>query len=228
MHPLIAQCLRRKVLNEERLTPVLHCLRVKIPKNGVSDRPDYRDEKLRRIGGILVYLFRFLNGNFSRELVLDVLDAMNLLLPTRQATEQYEQLLDRAIRHCVQADDLVEISLYTTLGHWTLGNVEKIEAIYRRQKERLTVPRKLFLDFCLYAGSRLTITQNLLLAEEALREVLCDEATPAQKATAYYHLCANSQFGGAVPFLVEIQSEGTCRATAEAAERADGHRLPAA
>lgn len=54
MHPLIAQCLRRKVLNEKKLRPVLNCLAAKFPRNALLDTSVYYDETLRRLGEIFV------------------------------------------------------------------------------------------------------------------------------------------------------------------------------
>lgn len=208
MHPLIAQCLRRRVLNEERLGTVLHALRTRLPQDVLRDDSLYYNEKLRRICNIVVYVFEFLTGGISGELMRDVLTAMNLLLPARQTVKRYERLLEQALRHCTQRNDQVEVSYCTTLGHWNAGDADMFEAVYRRQKERLTVPEMQFLDFCLYAGNRLTMVQRPDAAEEMLREALCDEASCVQKATAYYHLCVNSQFCGNVEAAVEWSQKG--------------------
>ena len=208
MHPLIAQCLRRKVLNEKKLRPVLNCLAAKFPKTALLDTSVYYDETLRRLSEIFVYISEFLTGSISRDLMLDTLNAMDLLVPTQQATACYEKLLNRFYRRCSAQDDLVDVRYCTTLGHWMHGNRELIEATYRKQKEYPSVPRLRYMDLCLYAGGAMMFAQQFALSEEMLKEVLCPDAHPVQKATAYYHLSVHSQFTGNAEAALKWSQQG--------------------
>lgn len=208
MHPLIAQCLRRKVLNEKKLASVLNCLATKLPKSAFMDSSVYYDEKLWRISNIFLYISEFLTGSISRGLMLDALNAMDLLVPTHQASSRYEKLLGQLHRRCSSRDDLIDVRYCTTLGHWAVGNLEFIETVYRKQKECLTVPHTQFVDLCIYAGGFLTFAQKFDLSEEMLKAALCTEANPIQKATAYYHLSIHSQFTGNAEAALKWSQQG--------------------
>lgn len=208
MHPLIAQCLRRKVLNEKKLASVLNCLATKLPKSAFMDSSVYYDKKLWRISQIFLHISEFLTGSISRGLMLDALNAMDLLVPTHQASSRYEKLLGQLHRRCSSRDDLIDVRYCTTLGHWAVGNLEFIETVYRKQKECLTVPHTQFVDLCIYAGGFLTFAQKFDLSEEMLKAALCTEANPIQKATAYYHLSIHSQFIGNAEAALKWSQQG--------------------
>lgn len=208
MHPLIAQCLRRKVLNEKKMGPVLNCLAAKFPQSAFLDTSVYYDETLRRISEIFVYISEYLTGSVSKGLMLDILNAMDLLVPTKQAVTRYEQLLRRLHRSCSGRDDLVDVRYCTTLGHWMVGSPELIETVFRKQKQYATVPRSQFVDLCLYGGGALMFAQQLVLAEEMLKAALCAQANPMQKATAYYHLSVHSQFTGNAEAALKWSQQG--------------------
>lgn len=208
MHPLIAQCLRRKVLSEKKLGPVLNCLTTKIPQSAFLDTSVFYDEELRRLGEIFVFVSEFLTGSISRDLMLDTLNAMDLLVPTQQAVSHYAKLLDQFRRCCSGRDELVDVRYCTTLGHWMVGNKEFIEATYRQQKEDQSIPHSCFMDFCLYAGAAMMFARQFALSEEMLKEVLCPDAHPVQKATAYYHLSIHSQFTGNAEAALNLSQQG--------------------
>ena len=208
MHPLIAQCLRRKVLNEKKLRPVLNCLAAKFPKTALLDTSVYYEETLRRLSEIFVYISEFLTGSISRDLMLDTLNAMDLLVPTQQAVVRCEKLLGQFYRRCSTQDDLVDVRYCTTLGHWMHGNRELIEATYRKQKEYPSVPCLRYLELCLYAGGAMMFAQQFALSEEMMKEVLCPDAHPVQKATAYYHLSVHSQFTGNAEAALKWSQQG--------------------
>lgn len=208
MHPLIAQCLRRKVLNEKKLRPMLSCLAAKFPKSAFLDTSVYYDKKIRRISEIFIYVAEFLTGSISNDLMLDTLNAMDLLVPTQQAVARYEKLLGQLHRRCSVRDDLVDIRYCTTLGHWMVGDRAFVEATYRKQKADLTVPLQCYLDLCLYAGGAMMFARQFALSEEMLKEVLCPDAHPVQKATAYYHLSVHSQFTGNAEAALKWSQQG--------------------
>ena len=101
-----------------------------------------------------------------------------------------------------------DVRCCTTLGHWMRGSQEMIEATYRKQKENPSAPRLRYMDLCLYAGGAMMFAQQFALSEEMLKEVLCPDAHPVQKATAYYHLSIHSQFTGNVEAALKWSQQG--------------------
>lgn len=214
MHPLIAQCLRRKVLNEKKLAPVLDDLAAKFPSSALQDPTVYYDKKLGRCGEIFLYTVAFLSGGISRERMLNTLTACDIIVPSTQTTENHKELLAQLFKRCSERDDLVDVRYHTTLGHWRLVEPESVELIYCKQKEKMTVPKPLYLELCLYAGAAMVFAQRFAIAEEMLQEVLCPEASPLQKATAYYHLTVHSQFTGDAEAELKWSREGVQYVTA--------------
>lgn len=188
MHPLIAQCLRRRHLTEERLEPVLGHIRDMLLREEMAVWLEERKEEIQRMCDIFVSVCRILTGSISRELMLGILSALLIVFPTRQDAEEYQCWLGQMMKRCPGKDDQIEVLLCEVLGRLELGDTLRFEVVYRRQKERLTVPLPMFLDFCLYVGAALACRREFELAELLLREGLCDAASPFQKALAYYRL----------------------------------------
>lgn len=199
MHPLVAECLRRKIITEERLEPLLKGLRQSLPPLQIFwDEMEDGDPETEQSGRILLYMAEYMTGNISRRLMLDLMNAANMQQCTQSTKESYARKLQQWHRRCRERDDLTETVLWGVLGNWTLAETEAAKTLYQRQKNRLTAPKKIFLDFCLSVGSDLSFMGQPELAEQMLKEVLCAEASPAQKATAYYHLAGNCfQLGSA-------------------------------
>lgn len=208
MHPFISQCLRRKVINETHLIPILCTLRQKIPHFEIFDPKRYQDMELRCTCEIIVYASKFISGNISRDLMLDILTAMRLIVPTKQVKERYQQFLRQLIRRCPDRDDMLEVTYYTTLGHWLCDEQEMYRAVYRKQKERLSVPQSLYFDFCAYVGGCLMYQSHFELAEEMLQEVMCEEAAPVQKTAAYTHLAAVYKLSGNYEAALQAARQG--------------------
>lgn len=196
MHPLICHCLRRKILPEKKLEPILECLSRKIPQDAFRNTGLYHDPRLQRLCHIHLSVARHLTGSISRNRLLPILNAMDLLIPDRAAVARYEVFLNQLYRRCTDRDDLLEIRCYTTLAHWNTGDPELVAKVYHRQKAHLNVPRMRYLDFCLYAGSVLMLHGQFPLAEEMLLEVLSPDADAIHNATAYYHLALHGQMTG--------------------------------
>ena len=189
MHPLIAQCLRRKTLTQSRLEKILSILHQKLTEDA-----GYTEEH-RRVCQIVIYICSFLTGSISAELMLDVMDAMHYQQPTRQLAQQYEKLLVRMRRRCPDWDDTVEIVWHTLLCGWTLDDEESVEAVFRRQQAQLTVPVPRFLEFCIFANVQL-YKNRPELAEEMLHAVLEADASAQQQASAYCELITLAEYRG--------------------------------
>lgn len=193
MHPLIAQCLRRKTLTQERLENILSSLRKKLPRNAEDTVSDHGDEL--RVCEILVYISHFLSGSVSADLMIDIMDAMSARYPSRQLAGQYRKLLLQMLRRCPDRDDTVQIVLHTVLCAWACDDEDAVEEIFRRQQAGLTVPAPRFLAFCIAANSQL-YKNRPELAEEMLLAVLKAEASHSQKAAAYRELLTLSEYRG--------------------------------
>lgn len=188
MHPLIAQCLRRKTLTEERLEPVLCSMRTRLLQKDPIGRPEYVSEESQLICRIFLWICHFLSGSVSRELMLAALGASFTVFPSRQDAAEYQRLLTQMMERCPERDDQIEIFLYLVLVRFGLEDARQFVPVYHRQKEHLTVPCRLFIDFCIYEGYALFRRREYALAEQMLQEGLCDAATPSQKAASYAYL----------------------------------------
>lgn len=205
MHPLIAQCLRRKTLTEKRLESVLGPIRTRMLQENPVGRPLDVNEEMQRICHIFLGICRFLSGSISRELMHAALGASFILFPGRQEAREYQRLLEQLMERCPEKDDETEVFLYTVLARFDVEDARQFVPVYHRQKEQLTVPHRLFIEFCAYVGTSLFRRREFALSEQILREGLCDAATPSQKATAYANLSGLCQ--------IESDWEGLARWT---------------
>lgn len=196
MHTLIAQCLRRKVLTESRLADILQDLHHRIPDHQSWVVGEPVDENTKRICGILIHISQYLTGNVSRQVMLDILSAMGRLEFTGRVKEQYGAYLTQMLQRCPERDDTVDICYGITLGSWNCGDPVLFEDLYSRQKMTPTVPRGLFLTFCVTAGRSIAIVQRPDLMEKLLREGLCGEAAAGQKGKAYCGLAEKCRASG--------------------------------
>ena len=188
MHPLIAQCLRRKVISEDRIRPMFQTVQTRLLEIEYQDLSQPTDPGMRRIRDIVDYVCRFLTGSISRDWMDAVLTALCLHAKTKQSNDRQLKMLGQLMRRCPEQDDRTELLYLTALGYRRCGEEARFDAVYCRQKENLTVPRRTFLDFCLYAGESLTYMGAYSKAQTYIREALCAEAAPFQKANAFYYL----------------------------------------
>lgn len=196
MHPLIAQCLRRRTLTEKRLEPVLGPVRSWLLQQNVIGREPDRGGENYRICHIFLYICRFLSGNLSRDLVHAVLTALIFIIPTKQEAKEYQVWLERLLKHCPEKDDRTEVFRYVALGHLDMGDAAGIASLYSSQKKQLTVPKPLFLEFCIVSWSSLVSQREFALAEQLLKEGLDEDATPFQKAAVYHELAVLCEYQG--------------------------------
>ena len=185
MHPLIAQCLRRTVITEERVEPMIGHLRTFWVRYQLEKAP-VEEETIYRLCGIFRHIASFLTGKVSYDflLALAVVCASEDALPHNAADGQ--RLLDVMEKRCAEKDDRIEISCLTRRCNWLIAPKEQCTEMYRRQKEHLTVPVQLYMDFCLAGGSLMIWTYaDYDFAETLLREVLAGPADVDQRADAY-------------------------------------------
>lgn len=196
MHPLIAQCLRRTVLNEAVTAPVLNSLRQKIIDSGPIDGPVEREEDFLRCCGILAHIVGILGGGVSPELLTAFANSVSVSEHTSETISRYEKLLRRLKKRSGNWNDTAEAAYWRTLCRWRRGEAEPVKALYLRQKQHRTVPDILYFDFCLAAGYFLKYQQETDLAGELFHAVLEQETHPVQKATAYFYMYELTQITG--------------------------------
>lgn len=196
MHPLIAQCLRHKIITEERIAPMLRCIQQRLQQiDGIN--PSLKEDKaIQRISHIVIHMASFLSGRISKDLILCILTAMGLWIQNRQSSERNLRLMERLIRHCRDMDDQVMARYYALLGYRRSVQPSKLLDFYYKQKNMLTIPKADFLNFCLHSGSSLNFLHEYQNAQMMIREVLCEEAQPFQKASAYFNLTRSCELSG--------------------------------
>lgn len=192
MHPLIAECLRRKVITEDRQTMVLEGLRRRLPPlRPVRYELELPSPEITQNARILLYVAKLLSGGISSGLMLDILNALSLQYLPKASQKDYFAQLTQWRRRCRHWTDLIHIAYCAVLANWDMLSAEECEAAYAAQKRQLTVPKSLYLDFCLRAGQCMINSQRQTLAWDMLSEGLCAESTAVQKAAAYYQLSAH-------------------------------------
>ena len=180
MHPLIAQCLRRKTLPESYLAPFLSSLRPRLSRR----IEEYLVEN-RRINLIFIHILHFITGSISADLLIDLMEAVIAQGLSRHQMEKYHQWLSQLLRRCTDRNDTVEIVWYRLLCGCSQIKADEVQAVFEKQLQARTVPTIRFMDFCILASERY-ISENLEMVERMLQTVLHTEDAPAHyKATAY-------------------------------------------
>ncbi len=188
MHPLIAQCLGRKVLTEAKAQFALAELYRLLPDGVTLGKSTSYSWQAVRGAEILLNIAQMLAGPVSRRLLMAVLTAVNMGHSTYRRKQQLRKLLGQLRSRCPERDALDGIIYSTTTANWHMAEARELLETFQAARTAQNVPRALYLDFCLTAGSNLIFLQKGEAAVEVLREVLCAEATPLQTATAYYHI----------------------------------------
>lgn len=208
MHPFLAQCLRRRVVTEERLKKVTESIQIQLGEITCVNPALYEEDNFQRISHILIYAANFISGSISRELMVSVLRAMSGLFISRKSCGQYLNMLNQIMKRCSEKDVFIEILHATVLGTWHCGDTDIFMTAYKKQKDCLTISREMFLDFCINAGECLIYKQEYEKAESLLREGLCDAASPTQRTCAYYNLCVLSEMQGDAESFLKWAEEG--------------------
>lgn len=194
MHPLIAQCLRRTVITEERVRPMFRHIQDLFLSWENQGETEPETEDLFRIREILYYVCQLLSGSVSKNWMHMVLVCLCTYAKTMQNQEQQLKLMEQMLKRCPDRDDLAEVLFCTAQGYRRCGDPKRFEAVYRKQKAHLTVSKYRFLDFCIFAGESLRYMGLHTKAREFITEAICEDATPFQKAHAYFNLigCCDS------------------------------------
>lgn len=95
MHPLIAQCLRRTVLNEEIAEPFLRKIRQRLLEMGAVDAPEPEGDGFLRLCRIYIHIVGLLGGPVSAGTVWGFANAAAVSEHTDQTLDQYEKLLKK-------------------------------------------------------------------------------------------------------------------------------------
>ena len=187
MHPLVAQCLRRRVITQKTLEPMLPGLRSRV--RGAGGGSTQAQE-------ILLYMAELLTGPVDRELMIDILCSVRHLVLTVKEKEYYRTLLGRLSKRCREWDDELEMRCCIAAGHLLHFDRERVARLYYSQKEHPTLPRALFLDFCLESVKAIRLAHEQELDLELTKELLSDDAAPDQRVEAYAHLGAHYEIRG--------------------------------
>lgn len=186
MHPLVAQCLRRTVISEERLGSMMRHLSTcfaayQIREESAAENPEYL-----KLCGIIKRISTFLSGYISPEWLTTLAGALGSIDATPQAQKDGSELLRQLEKRCKDADDPCNIQCLITWCRWLCASEADYSDAYSRQKANRTIPDPLFLDLCLYGGYCAVHQHgNHPLAEKLLREVLEHSSDPRQLASAY-------------------------------------------
>ncbi len=209
MHPLIAESLRRKVITEDRLQTVLRCLHRQMPEIRLfMDELPEAEESHWQTGRILLYITGLMSGGISRGLMLDILRGASTQRLTQAAREVLAQNMTQWYKRCRNKDDLVNLLYCAVMCSWNQGDEALCRAVFEKQKAQLTVPENLYFDFCIYAGMDMIYKQRSQLAEELLKQVLDAQASPTQKAMAYYNLAGCSHILGSSEEAMRWSEQG--------------------
>lgn len=196
MHPLIAQCLRRRVIQQSHLLRHMAEVVKRLNEMEWADAEQYGQEQSHRIGLILCHAVDFLSGNIGQELMCAFLRAGTLLMLYRQEKERFMKRAERMRKRCTETDDRVLALYCTACGRFTEGEREQFLAVHDTQKRMRTIPERMYLDFCLAAGNFFGSRQEYDIAQPFLNEVLAEGASCAQKAEAYRQLYGCCDYSG--------------------------------
>ena len=186
MHPLIAQCLRRTVITEDRLVPMMRHLSTSFASYGIREEAVPENPEYLKICNIIKRISAFLSGSISKEWLTTLAGALGSIDATPQAKQDGSQLLRQMEKRCKDSDDTCQIQCLVTWCRWLSASEADYSDAYSRQKANRTIPQSLFLDLCLYGGYCAVYQHSShSLAETLLREVLEHSADPRQLASAY-------------------------------------------
>ena len=196
MHPMIAQCLRRTVINQNHL---LNCMRPIVERLGEMEWADiqlYGEEQSQRIASILCYATDFLTGSIGQELMCAFLRAGTLLMLNRQEKARFLKRTERMMKRCKETEERVQILYCTACGRFGAGDREKFLVLYGARKEQRTITKRMFLDFCLSASFYFRTIKDYETAGTFAEEVLVESAASPQRANAYFELIGCCDYNG--------------------------------
>lgn len=190
MHPLIAQCLRRKTVTEDVLRPYLPGITRKLPTEsfGGEWEDTFNSPSYRAINRILLSFTAELTGPVSPELFRNVCLSFYTVIPTAQEREKRFALLDRLRDHCTEVSDelLMIYAVANTINERTLSDF--YTSLYEQQSRCRTVSRELFDSFRCRAAMCMR-NERRELARRMLLELIEGDVSPNIRTSAYYYMC---------------------------------------
>lgn len=196
MHPLIAQCLRRSVITEEKLSPFLETIQQDCISRKNYVHAYYASEEEVRRSQMLVYMAGFLSGRISNQCLTGLLRSVYMLNSGVEIQRHQRQLIDQMMKRCRELSDEIQLlRLCVHSNHCVEMEQVYVEA-YETQKEKLTVPKSLFMEFCVSAGLNMCINYQFANAQRVLEYVISQDAAPMQKVRAYDSLIACAEYSG--------------------------------
>lgn len=194
MHPFTAQCLRHKVLSEQKLESLMNNFCEQWQHTTLNINA-YDHQTMHRSGNILLHAVSFLNGSISKRWMKAALTALSAVEYSHTTHISYLKKMEQFMKHCDQKDDEIELLYYIASGRHHVGKKEDILSVYYRNKEQLTVSESLFFTFCHYAAETLMFLQDYCKADELFQVVIKSDTTPDQKASSYFMwgICAEKQ-----------------------------------
>ena len=148
MHPLIAQCLRRRVRPESRVAPMLHNIRQTLDRQYQFNPTRQTSEEYQKICHSFVYAMELVTGPISPELMRSILRAVLGMEINRKAGGRYLQMLENWLKHCHSQDDEIRVLYCAVQGCWHGGTAAAFRAVYEQQKAAPTVSAELLRTFC--------------------------------------------------------------------------------
>ena len=208
MHPLIAQCLRKKTMTEEQMRPFIQhiCNEILQAKHGHIDLG--RGYELQKLARIIIHMVDRLSGPVSQEMLLAVLISMNYRGTYRQSDIVLHRVIEKLMKNCADKDEQTEVAYQMVLAQMNLADEKTLIEVYLRQKTNRTVPEWLYAAFCVMAGIVLFKKLNAY-AEEVLKTgIYSEEASPQWRAEAYYWLSTLYEYGGDPEQSLSCAEEG--------------------
>lgn len=226
MHPMISECLRRRILTEEKQGQRLEALCACLPQIQLY-RLEKVPEETQRIARILLHMTGLITGKISANLMISLLNAVSLCSMTRTGQEHMSGKLAQWKKQCLEWDPMPDLLYNAVLACWNMPDPVRCKEIYRDQKTCLTVPQSLFHDFCLAAGQSMTYLGDGACAEALLKELLQENVHPMHHAMALWHLSGYSHIHGSSEKALDWAEQGVAyvRSHPECGKKARFHNL---
>ena len=217
MHPLIAQCLRRTVITEEKLTTALDRVRKYLSGLRMADYTDTGDKDRERLSRLFFRISSYLTGSVSCQWMRALTVAMISLDATQQFSAEAKLLLAKLEKRCPEMDEETRIRCLIARCNWLSAPEEECVAVYERQKACRTVPELLYRDFCrMVAYAAAYQNGNYALAESLLKETLATETEPIPRTDIYTILVDSLSLQGKREEALEQCMEGLALAKSQA------------
>lgn len=196
MHPLIAQCLRRSVITEEKLSPLLETILQDCLNRDNYVHAFYAEADEIQHSEILIYMVGFLSGRISPRLFTALLRSVYMMNSGVEIQKQQRQLIDQMMKRCRELNDEIRLLRLSIHSNHCVEMEQVYMETYQEQSAHLTVPKALFMEFCVAAGLNMCINYQFENAQRVLEYVISQDAAPMQKVRAYDSLIACAEYVG--------------------------------